>query len=76
MAQPAEPSDAANAQPPQPPEGQPVGVGIPATVVRIGAMDVNGVTVVDVTVGPADGPELAIAAANGRVALVVQPMGS
>ena len=56
--------------------GQPVGVGIPATVVRIGAMDVNGVTVVDVTVGPADGPELAIAAANGRVALVVQPMGS
>ena len=60
----------------EPPEGQPVGVGIPATVVRIGAMDVNGVTVVDVTVGPADGPELAIAAANGRVALVVQPMGS
>lgn len=46
---------------------------IPATVVRVGGMDVNGVTVVDVTVATGDGPALAARAATGRIALVVQP---
>ena len=49
--------------------------GTSATVVRVGPMDVNGVTVVDVTTSTPDGPSLAIAAANGQVALVVQPAG-
>lgn len=48
---------------------------VPATVVRVGAADVNGVAVVDVTVAVADGPGLAVAAADGQVALVVQPAG-
>jgi hypothetical protein len=48
---------------------------VPATVVRVGPMDLNGVVVVDVTVSSSDGPTLAVAAANGQVALVVQPMG-
>lgn len=48
---------------------------VPAVVVRVGAPDVNGTTVVDVTTAPADGPALAVAAANGRVALVVLPSG-
>jgi hypothetical protein len=48
---------------------------IPAVVVRVGATDVNGTTVVDVTTTSVDGPALAVAAANGRVALVVQPSG-
>jgi hypothetical protein len=46
---------------------------IPATVVRVGGMDVNGVTVVDVTVATGDGPALAARAATGRIAVVVQP---
>jgi hypothetical protein len=46
---------------------------IPATVVRVGGMDVNGVTVVDVIVATADGPALAARAATGRIAVVVQP---
>lgn len=57
-----------------------VGVGsggtatpIAATVVRVGAADINGVTVVDVTTAAASGPRLAVAAANGHVALVVEP---
>jgi hypothetical protein len=48
---------------------------VPAVVVRVGATDVNGTTVVDVTTSSVDGPALAVAAANGRVALVVQPSG-
>jgi hypothetical protein len=44
-------------------------------VARVGPVDVNGVTVVDVTTNAASGPQLAIAAANGRVAIVVQPSG-
>lgn len=44
-----------------------------AAVVRIGPTDVNGVTVVDVTVAAGDGPSLAVAAANDKVAIVVQP---
>lgn len=48
---------------------------IAATVVRVGPADINGVTVVDVTTAPAAGPRLAVAAANGHVALVVEPSG-
>lgn len=48
---------------------------IPATVVRLGPPDVNGVTVVDVTVGSGDGPALAARSATGRIALVLQPRG-
>jgi hypothetical protein len=48
---------------------------VPATVVRVGATDVNGTTVVDLTTSSVEGPGLAVAAANGRVALVVQPSG-
>jgi hypothetical protein len=47
-----------------------------ATVVRVGPVDINGVTVVDVTTVAAAGPRLAVAAANGHVALVVEPSGS
>jgi hypothetical protein len=64
--------------------GDPAGAGldgsvavrsVPATVVRVGPVDINGVVVVDVTVASPDGPRLTVAAANGQVALVVQPMG-
>lgn len=44
-----------------------------ATVVRLGEPDVNGVTVVDVTVATADGPALAARSATGRIALALQP---
>jgi hypothetical protein len=47
-----------------------------ASVVRVGPVDINGVTVVDVTTAAAAGPRLAVAAANGHVALVVEPSGS
>ena len=47
-----------------------------ATVVRVGPVDINGVTVVDVTTAASSGPGLAVAAANGHVALVVEPSGS
>ncbi len=46
-----------------------------ATVVRVGPMDVNGVSVVDVTTTASAGPSLAVASANGHVALVVEPSG-
>lgn len=46
-----------------------------ATVIRVGPMDVNGVSVVDVTTTAPSGPDLAVASANGRVALVVEPSG-
>jgi hypothetical protein len=48
---------------------------IAATVVRLGAPDINGLTVVDVTVATADGPALAARSATGRIALVLQPRG-
>ena len=48
---------------------------IPATVVRVGPMDINGITVVDVTTAAASGPGLAVSSANSHVALVVQPTG-
>jgi hypothetical protein len=47
-----------------------------ATVVRVGPVDINGVTVVDVTTTAAAGPRLAVAAANGHVALIVESNGS
>jgi hypothetical protein len=47
-----------------------------ATVVRVGPADINGVTVIDVTTAAEAGPRLAVAAANGHVALVVEPTGS
>ncbi len=46
---------------------------ISATVVRVGPMDINGITVVDVTTAAASGPRLAVAGANGSVAVVVEP---
>jgi SAF domain len=49
---------------------------IPATVVRVGPVDINGVTVIDVTTSSTAGPALAVTAANGHVALVVEPSGS
>lgn len=46
-----------------------------ATVVRLGAPDLNGVSVIDVVVAEADGPALAARAATGRFALVLQSRG-
>ena len=48
---------------------------IPATVVRMGQPDLNGVTVIDVTVTTTDGPALAARSATGRIAVVLQPRG-
>lgn len=50
-------------------------LAIPSSVVRVGSMDVNGVSVVDVTVAAQDGSRLAVAAAQGAVAIVLQPSG-
>ena len=57
-----------------PPAGVPA--SITAVVVRVGAADLNGVSVVDVTVAPGDGPALAARSATGRIAIVVQPRTS
>jgi hypothetical protein len=46
-----------------------------ATVVAVAEPDLNGMTVVDVTVSSGDGPALAALAATGRVAVVLQPRG-
>jgi hypothetical protein len=46
-----------------------------ATVVRLGEPDLDGVTVVDVTVPSADGPLAAAWSATGRVALLLEPGG-
>ena len=48
---------------------------IPATVVRVGAPDLNGVTAVDVSAAAGDGPSLAARSATGRIAVIVQPRG-
>jgi hypothetical protein len=48
---------------------------IRATVVRVGAPDLNGVTAVDVTVSVGDGPALAARAATGRIAVMIEPRG-
>lgn len=46
-----------------------------AQVEQVGSTDVNGTTVVDVSVPAAEGPELAAAAADNRVSIVVTPVG-
>ncbi len=48
---------------------------IAATVVRLGETDLNGVTVLDVTVATSDGPALAARSATGRIALILEPRG-
>lgn len=45
------------------------------TVVRLGAPDLNGASVIDVVVAETDGPALAARAATGRFALVLQSHG-
>ena len=57
-----------------PPTGPPATIS--ATVVRVGAADLNGVSVVDVTVATGDGPALAARSATGRIAVVVEPRTS
>lgn len=54
-----------------PPTGPPATLA--ATVVRVGPADLNGVSVLDVTVAAGDGPALAARAATGRIALVLLP---
>ena len=56
-----------------PPAGDPVTFSV--TVVRVGAPDLNGVSMLDVTASQADGPAVAVRAATGRFALVLQPAG-
>lgn len=57
-----------------PPTGPPATIS--ATVVRVGAADLNGVSVADVTVATGDGPALAARSATGRIAVVVEPRTS
>jgi Flp pilus assembly protein CpaB len=54
-----------------PPTGPPATLA--ATVVRVGPADLDGVSVLDVTVAAGDGPALAARAATGRIALVLLP---
>jgi len=54
-----------------PPSGVPASIA--ALVVRVGPVDLNGVSVVDVTVATGDGPALAARSATGRIAIIVQP---
>jgi hypothetical protein len=49
---------------------------IEATVVSVGPADLNGVSVVDVTVAAGDGPALAARSVTGRFALVILPAGA
>ena len=56
-----------------PPSDAPASFAV--TVVRLGAPDLNGVSVIDVVVAEADGPGLAARAATGRFALVLQAHG-
>ena len=48
---------------------------IPATVVRVGAPDLNGVTAVDVSAAAGDGPSLAARSATRGFAVIGQPRG-
>lgn len=48
---------------------------IPGTVLRVGAPDADGTTVVDVLVAATDGPRVAARAATGRIAVVVESGG-
>lgn len=64
------PTPAQGAEPPlTPPEA------VEATVVRLTEPDMNGVSVLDVTVSERDGPTLAAWSATGRIAVVLQPAG-
>lgn len=54
-----------------PPTGPPATLA--ATVVRVGPADLDGVSVLDVTVAAGDGPALAARSATGRIALVLLP---
>lgn len=45
------------------------------TVVRVGAADLNGMSVIDVVVDAAAGPALAGLSASGEIAVVLQPVG-
>lgn len=56
----------------EPSGGMPDTMGV---VVRVGPVDVNGLAVVDVTTPSSAGPGVAVAAAKGNVALLVQPAG-
>lgn len=53
----------------------PLGEPVTATVVRVGEPDLNGASVVDVTVPTGQGPGLARVAAAGEVSLVLLPAG-
>ena len=64
------PTPAQGAEPPLTPPDS-----VEATVVRLTEPDVNGVSVLDVTVGERDGPTLAAWSATGRIAVVLQPAG-
>ncbi|WP_082515921.1 SAF domain-containing protein [Cellulomonas sp. Leaf395] len=61
-----------------PPQGADAVPGEPisfsATVVRVGAPDINGLVIADVVTDAQDGPALAMRAATGRFALVVLPV--
>jgi hypothetical protein len=48
---------------------------VEANVVRLTEPDMNGVSVLDVTVSERDGPTLAAWSATGRIAVVLQPPG-
>lgn len=52
-----------------------VGASFLCEVARVGEMDVNGTTVVDVTTSAANGPGLTVSAAADQVAIVVLPTG-
>lgn len=64
------PTPAADADPPAT-----IPDSLPASVVRVGTPDPNGLIPVDVTVAAGDGPRLAAWAATGRVAVVLRPSG-
>ncbi|HYT10280.1 MAG TPA: hypothetical protein VEL73_06425 [Mycobacteriales bacterium] len=48
---------------------------MPARVVQAGAVDVDGVSVVDVVVAREVGPRVAALASTGQVALILLPPG-
>jgi hypothetical protein len=53
----------------------PVGTQTAATVITVGAADSTGISVVDVAVPAAQGPQLAVLAASGGFAVVFAPQG-
>jgi hypothetical protein len=52
------------------------GLSTQATVARVGAADLNGVSVVDVLAASSAAPRLAIASVRGQVALVISSQGN